>query len=209
MPAEFCPAAPGPQPPSIRSPSSRRSCPARSATFALAWCTCGIARSRSSLSRWYVTLYHHSLSVTHIDTLTTQAEDRNSPNPTLRLVSESFFTLVRCAIPPTSSLTPPDTLTTQVAIDPVSGRPLKGQLRQVQVPDGPAREIADGAAKRREDRLQDKRILQRCVFASGPIRCPSRSLRRSLPFLAESTPKPLDYIVQCSVFESVPQQQQY
>ncbi|ORY92619.1 HotDog domain-containing protein [Leucosporidium creatinivorum] len=72
------------------------------------------------------------------------AEDRNSPNPTVRLVSESFFTLV--------------------AIDPVSGRPLKGALRHVQVPDGPAREIADGAAKRREERLQDKRILQR-VYA--------------------------------------------
>lgn len=72
------------------------------------------------------------------------AEDRNSPTPTVRLVSESFFTLV--------------------AVDPVSGRSLKGALRQVHVPDGAAREIAEGADRRREERLQDKRILQRSVI---------------------------------------------
>ncbi|KAK4051196.1 hypothetical protein OIV83_003018 [Microbotryomycetes sp. JL201] len=72
------------------------------------------------------------------------AEDRNSPTPTTRLVSESFFTLV--------------------AIDSQSGRPLKGVLRHVNVPDGPAKEVALGSEQRREERLQDKRILQR-VYA--------------------------------------------
>lgn len=71
------------------------------------------------------------------------AEDRNAPNPKVRLVSQSFFTLV--------------------AIDPHSGRPLKGALRRVNIPVEAvsAREVAAGADKRREDRLQDKRILQR------------------------------------------------
>lgn len=69
------------------------------------------------------------------------AEDRNSANPVVRLVSESFFTLV--------------------AIDPHSGRPMKGSLRQVNVPEGAAREVRAGSEKRREERLQDKRILQR------------------------------------------------
>ncbi|GAA5860089.1 hypothetical protein JCM1840_001878 [Sporobolomyces johnsonii] len=75
---------------------------------------------------------------------TVTCEDRNSPNPTIRVVSDSFFTLV--------------------AIDPESGRPLKGKLRQVRLPEGPAQELAAGADKRRDDRLQDKRILQR-VYA--------------------------------------------
>ncbi|KAM0787563.1 hypothetical protein ACM66B_003633 [Microbotryomycetes sp. NB124-2] len=72
------------------------------------------------------------------------AEDRNSAQPVTRLVSESFFTLV--------------------AIDSQSGRPLKGVLRHVNVPEGAAREVANGSEQRREERLQDKRILQR-VYA--------------------------------------------
>ncbi|GAA5901472.1 hypothetical protein JCM6882_006288 [Rhodosporidiobolus microsporus] len=69
-------------------------------------------------------------------------EDRNSPKPVIRLVSQSFFTLV--------------------AIDPQSGRPLKGYLRQVRIPEGSAaEELAAGADKRREDRLLDKQVLQR------------------------------------------------
>ncbi|SCV67517.1 BQ2448_5128 [Microbotryum intermedium] len=71
------------------------------------------------------------------------AEDRNSPKPTIRLVSESFFTLV--------------------AVDPTSGRPLKGRLRKVVAPQGPAEEVVKGAEKRRESRLMDKMILQRRV----------------------------------------------
>lgn len=67
-------------------------------------------------------------------------EDRNSTNPTIRPVSDSLFTLV--------------------AIDPTTGRPLKGSLRQIKVPEGPASEIAAGSDKRREDRLLDKRVLQ-------------------------------------------------
>lgn len=58
---------------------------------------------------------------------------------------------------------------TQVAIDPSSGRPLKGVLRQVHLPPGPVSEIAKLADKRREDRLQDKRVLQRCVRQSFPL----------------------------------------
>ncbi|SCZ93341.1 BZ3500_MvSof-1268-A1-R1_Chr6-2g08619 [Microbotryum saponariae] len=72
------------------------------------------------------------------------AEDRNSPKPAIRLVSESFFTLV--------------------AVDPSSGRPLKGRLRRVIVPPGPAEEVVKDAEKRRESRLMDKMILQR-VYA--------------------------------------------
>ncbi|CEQ40411.1 SPOSA6832_02049, partial [Sporobolomyces salmonicolor] len=56
-----------------------------------------------------------------------------------------------------------------VAIDPESGHPLKGTLRQVRLPEGPAQELAAGADKRRDDRLQDKRILQRCVRFPPPL----------------------------------------
>mgnify|MGYP001578272273 len=49
----------------------------------------------------------------------------------------------------------------QVAVDPISGRPMRGGLRPVRIPDGPAATVAAGADKRREERLQDKRILQR------------------------------------------------
>ncbi|KAM0751972.1 Thioesterase/thiol ester dehydrase-isomerase [Meredithblackwellia eburnea MCA 4105] len=73
------------------------------------------------------------------------AEDRNSPNPIPRLISQSFFTLV--------------------AVDPSSGRPLKGALREVKVPlEGPVREVVEGAERRREERLVDKRVLLR-VYA--------------------------------------------
>ncbi|GJN89204.1 hypothetical protein Rhopal_002182-T1 [Rhodotorula paludigena] len=75
---------------------------------------------------------------------TVTCEDRNSETPKIRHVSDSFFTLV--------------------AIDPSSGRPLKGVLRQVHLPPGPVTDIAKLADKRREDRLQDKRVLQR-VYA--------------------------------------------
>ncbi|GAA6027332.1 hypothetical protein JCM8097_002601 [Rhodosporidiobolus ruineniae] len=72
-------------------------------------------------------------------------EDRNAKKPVVRLVSQSFFTMV--------------------AIDPQTGRPLKGYLRQVRIPEGtPAAELAAGADKRREDRLLDKQVLQR-VYA--------------------------------------------
>lgn len=92
------------------------------------------------------------------------AEDRNSREPKMRLVSESFFSLVRRRFPAQQASENTDIFRArQVAIDPVSGRPLKGRLRQVRVPDGPAMRVAEGADKRREDRLQDKRILQRYV----------------------------------------------
>ncbi|KAI5477137.1 acyl-CoA thioesteraes 11 [Pseudohyphozyma bogoriensis] len=67
------------------------------------------------------------------------AEDRNSAIPKIRLVSEAFFSLV--------------------AIDPNSGRPSKGGLRHVRIPEGPARRVEEGADKRREERLMDKKIL--------------------------------------------------
>ncbi|GAA6059283.1 hypothetical protein JCM10212_006676 [Sporobolomyces blumeae] len=68
-------------------------------------------------------------------------EDRNSPTPTIRSVSDSLITLV--------------------AIDPTSGRPLKGSLRPIRIPPGsPVAEMAADADKRREDRLLDKRVLQ-------------------------------------------------
>ncbi|GAA5915639.1 acyl-CoA thioesterase [Sporobolomyces salmoneus] len=76
--------------------------------------------------------------------VTVTCEDRNSKNPQIRPVSDSLFTLV--------------------AIDPESGRPLQGSLRQVRLPEegseGPVAKIAAGAEKRREDRLLDKRVLQ-------------------------------------------------
>ncbi|GAA5878948.1 hypothetical protein JCM16303_007240 [Sporobolomyces ruberrimus] len=74
--------------------------------------------------------------------VTVTCEDRNATNPRIRPVSDSLFTLV--------------------AIDPASGRPLRGSLRQIRLPDGkgPAQEIAAGSDKRREDRLLDKRVLQ-------------------------------------------------
>lgn len=49
----------------------------------------------------------------------------------------------------------------QVAVDPQSGRPLKGALRPVHLPSGPISEMAELAGKRKEDRLLDKRVLQR------------------------------------------------
>ncbi|BGP15959.1 hypothetical protein JCM10213v2_003952 [Rhodosporidiobolus nylandii] len=50
----------------------------------------------------------------------------------------------------------------KVAIDPQSGRPLKGFLRQVRLPVGsPAAQLAADADKRREDRLLDKQVLQK------------------------------------------------
>ncbi|GAA5928357.1 acyl-CoA thioesterase [Sporobolomyces koalae] len=76
--------------------------------------------------------------------VTVTCEDRNSATPRIRPVSDSLFTLV--------------------AIDPLNGRPLRGSLRQVRVPEGPASEIASGSDKRREDRLLDKRVLQQ-VYA--------------------------------------------
>jgi hypothetical protein len=47
----------------------------------------------------------------------------------------------------------------QVAIDAESGRPLRGQGRQVRAPEGPPAEIAKTADERRKARLEDKRIL--------------------------------------------------
>ncbi|TNY19402.1 HotDog domain-containing protein [Rhodotorula diobovata] len=85
-------------------------------------------------------VYDSSVEVAAIVT----CEDRNSAQPKVRQVSESFLTLV--------------------AIDPASGRPLKGVLRQVQLPDGPVRDMAASAEQRRRDRLLDKRVLQR-VYA--------------------------------------------
>lgn len=73
---------------------------------------------------------------------TATAEDRNAPVSTPRVISDAFFSLV--------------------AIDPVSGRPLKGVLKGVRVPEGTAAaEVAAGAGKRRDERLVDKRVLQR------------------------------------------------
>ncbi|GAA5992180.1 hypothetical protein JCM5350_002562 [Sporobolomyces pararoseus] len=83
--------------------------------------------------------------------VTVTCEDRNSKNPQIRPVSDSLFTLV--------------------AIDPETGRPLRGSLRQIRLPregeegkeeeeEGPVSKIARGSDKRREDRLLDKRVLQ-------------------------------------------------
>ncbi|GAA5853370.1 hypothetical protein JCM3766R1_006922 [Sporobolomyces carnicolor] len=86
--------------------------------------------------------------------VTVTCEDRNSQDPRIRPVSDSLLTLV--------------------ALDPGTGRPLKGSLRQVRLPTdeddaaaeggdiagGPVAKIAAGADKRREDRLLDKRVLQ-------------------------------------------------
>ncbi|BGP39821.1 hypothetical protein JCM10449v2_003773 [Rhodotorula kratochvilovae] len=85
-------------------------------------------------------VYDSSVEVAAIVT----CEDRNSPEPKIRQVSESFFTLV--------------------AIDPSTGRPLKGVLRHVYLPSGPVRDMAAAADRRRQDRLLDKRVLQR-VYA--------------------------------------------
>ncbi|KPV75421.1 uncharacterized protein RHOBADRAFT_53399 [Rhodotorula graminis WP1] len=85
-------------------------------------------------------VYDSSVEVAAIVT----CEDRNSAEPKVRQVSESFLTLV--------------------AIDPATGRPLKGVLRQVQLPDGPVSDMAALAEQRRRDRLLDKRVLQR-VYA--------------------------------------------
>ncbi|BGP24464.1 acyl-CoA thioesteraes 11 [Rhodotorula toruloides] len=88
-----------------------------------------------------IKVFDSSLEVAAVVT----CEDRNSPSPKIREVSESFFTLV--------------------AMDPLSGRPLKGVLRHIELPpSGPVTELASLAQKRREDRLLDKRILQR-VYA--------------------------------------------
>ncbi|BGP07875.1 hypothetical protein JCM10049v2_003719 [Rhodotorula toruloides] len=88
-----------------------------------------------------IKVFDSSLEVAAVVT----CEDRNSPSPKIREVSESFFTLV--------------------AMDPSSGRPLKGVLRHVELPpSGPVTELASLAQKRRDDRLLDKRILQR-VYA--------------------------------------------
>ncbi|GAA6018933.1 hypothetical protein JCM8202_000609 [Rhodotorula sphaerocarpa] len=85
-------------------------------------------------------VYQSSVEVASIVT----CEDRNSPTPEIQHVSESFFTMV--------------------AVDPQSGRPLKGALRPVHLPSGPISEMAELAEKRKEDRLLDKRVLQR-VYA--------------------------------------------
>ncbi|POY71870.1 hypothetical protein BMF94_5231 [Rhodotorula taiwanensis] len=71
-------------------------------------------------------------------------EDRNSPEPIVKHVSESFFTMV--------------------AVDAESGRPLKGALRPVRLPSGPISDMAASAEQRRDDRLLEKRVLQR-VYA--------------------------------------------
>lgn len=76
---------------------------------------------------------------------TATAEDRNAPISTPRVISDAFFSLV--------------------AIDPVSGRPLRGVLKGVRVREGTAAaEVASGAGRRREERLVDKRVLQRSVW---------------------------------------------
>ncbi|GAA5983204.1 hypothetical protein JCM11641_006848 [Rhodosporidiobolus odoratus] len=83
-------------------------------------------------------VYSSSIEVACVVT----CEDRNSPKPSIRLVSQSFFTMV--------------------AIDPHLGRPLKDALRPVHFPEhSPAERLASGADKRRQDRLLDKQILQR------------------------------------------------
>jgi len=117
-------------------------------------------------------VYDSSVEVAAIVT----CEDRNSAQPKVRQVSESFLTLVRRSSPAVlacfrsrSRFSRPYAHATlvaalaQVAIDPASGRPLKGVLRQVQLPDGPVRDMAASAEQRRRDRLLDKRVLQRCV----------------------------------------------
>ncbi|GAA5822696.1 hypothetical protein JCM3770_003372 [Rhodotorula araucariae] len=86
-------------------------------------------------------VYDSSVEVAAVVT----CEDRNSPEPKIRQVSESFFTLV--------------------AIDPATGRPLKGVLRHVHLPPGPVKEMAAAADRRRQDRLLDKQVLQRRVYA--------------------------------------------
>ncbi|GAA6010677.1 hypothetical protein JCM11491_002890 [Sporobolomyces phaffii] len=81
--------------------------------------------------------------------VTVTCEDRNSTCPKIRPVSDSLFTLV--------------------AIDPATGRPLRGALRQVRLPEPPTSSpaascpvaaIAAGSDRRRADRLLDKRVLQ-------------------------------------------------
>ncbi|GAA5981812.1 hypothetical protein JCM10908_004617 [Rhodotorula pacifica] len=113
----------------------------------VSWASAGIDSltfKLSALPGWVVyvraavlKVYDSSVEVAAVVT----CEDRNSPNPVIKHVSESFFTMV--------------------AVDPESGRPLKGALRQVKLPPGPITEMAAAAERRREDRLLDKRVLQR------------------------------------------------
>lgn len=57
-------------------------------------------------------------------------------------------------------------------------------MRRVHVPEGAAKRVADGGDKRREERLQDKRILQRqvidCSLLSLKIVLTKRSSQQSL-----------------------------
>lgn len=135
------------------------------------------------------------------DDCESHAEDRNSHTPGIKHVSESFFTMVslpRCSRkpPPLHPLSRcvfglPFVLSSQrarqVAVDPDTGRPLKGALRQVRLPSGPITEMAASAERRREDRLLEKRVLQRygkellylrlgCLLTHAPF-CPAQSVR--------------------------------
>ncbi|GAA5880656.1 hypothetical protein JCM3774_000566 [Rhodotorula dairenensis] len=87
-------------------------------------------------------VYDSSVEVAAVVT----CEDRNSPSPVIKHVSESFFTMV--------------------AVNPETGRPLKRALRPVRLPPGPIAEMAASAERRREDRLLEKRVLQRYSVAA-------------------------------------------
>lgn len=122
-----------------------RSCPERWSTSAPSSSKCSTAPSRSSVSQW-----------PRIATV------RSPPFASYPSPSSVWFVFSFARAP--RWLAHSLFLRTQVAIDPSSGRPLKGSLRKVVVPEGAAQEIAAGATKRREERLQDKRILQRYVL---------------------------------------------
>ncbi|GAA5956165.1 hypothetical protein JCM8115_001642 [Rhodotorula mucilaginosa] len=116
----------------------------------VSWASAGIDSLTfkvSALPGWVVyvraavlKVYDSSVEIAAVVT----CEDRNSHTPGTKHVSESFFTMV--------------------AVDPDTGRPLKGALRQVRLPPGPITEMAESAERRREDRLLEKRVLQR-VYA--------------------------------------------
>ncbi|KWU46296.1 Thioesterase/thiol ester dehydrase-isomerase [Rhodotorula sp. JG-1b] len=116
----------------------------------VSWASAGIDSLTfkvSALPGWVVyvraavlKVYDSSVEIAAVVT----CEDRNSHTPGTKHVSESFFTMV--------------------AVDPDTGRPLKGALQQVRLPPGPITEMAESAERRREDRLLEKRVLQR-VYA--------------------------------------------
>lgn len=100
--------------------------------------------------------------------LTDSLSQRTETRPSRNCASSANPSSPSCVSPPAAPRSA--NLVAQVAIDKDSGRPLRGGLRHVRVPEGPASEVAAGADARREARLQDKRILQRFVC----IRCEVR-----------------------------------